>query len=111
MISAEAIDGFKARVETKVRDANITIIEGTGASQFGIGMACGRLTEAIARDERAVFPLGSHLPDYGTTLSVPCVLSRDGIVRTLRPVMSDSERAALERSAETLRAACAKLLG
>jgi len=111
MIPAEAIDGFRASVEARVRNANITIIEGTGASQFGIGMACGRLTEAIARDEHAVFPLGSHLAEYGTTLSVPSVLARGGIVRTLSPVMADSERAALERSAETLRAACARLLG
>jgi L-lactate dehydrogenase len=109
LIAPENVEGFKARVEAQVRNANITIIEGTGASQFGIGIACGRLVEAITRDEHAVFPLGSHLPAYGTTLSVPTVLARKGIVRTLEPVMSPAERAALERSAETLRAAYAKL--
>lgn len=109
LIPQENVEAFKAKVEAQVKNANITIIEGTGASQFGIGIACGRLIEAITRDEHAVFPLGSHLADYGTTLSVPTVLARRGIVRTLKPVMSDSERAALERSAETLRAAYAKL--
>jgi L-lactate dehydrogenase len=50
------------------------------------------------------------LPQYGSSLSVPTVLGRRGIVRTLQPVMSDGECAALERSAETLRAACANLI-
>ena len=92
-----------------MRNANITIIEGTGASQYGIGMACGRLVEAMIRNEFAVFPLGCHVPEYGTTLSVPTVLARKGVVRILKPVMSDEERAALERSAETLRAAYERL--
>lgn len=109
MIPREAAQSFKARVEQQVRNANITIIEGTGASQYGIGMACGRLAEAITRDEHAVFPLGCHVPEYGTTLSVPTVLERQGVVRILKPVMSDDERAALERSAETLRAAFKRL--
>lgn len=72
-------------------------------------MACGRLVEAMTRDERAVFPLGCHVPEYGTTLSVPTVLGRQGIVKILKPVMADEERAALERSAATLRAAYARL--
>jgi L-lactate dehydrogenase len=109
MIPPEAAAAFKAGVEEQVRNANITIIEGTGASQYGIGMACGRLVEAITRDEHAVFPLGCYVPDYGTTLSVPTVLGRQGVVRILKPVMSDAERAALERSAATLRAAFQRL--
>jgi len=109
MIAPEDVNGFKAKVEQQVRHANITIIEGTGASQYGIGMACGRLVEAMTRDERAVFPLGCHVPEYGTTLSVPVVLGREGVVRMLKPVMSQEERSALERSASTLRDAFSRL--
>jgi L-lactate dehydrogenase len=109
MIPSDDVEAFKVRVEAQVRNANITIIEGTGASQYGIGMACGRLVEAMTRDERAVFPLGCHVPAYGTTLSVPTVLGRRGVVRMLEPMMSAAERAALERSAETLRAAFERL--
>ena len=109
MIPRDEVQTFKAKVEQQVRNANITIIEGTGASQYGIGIACGRLVEAMTRDEHAVFPLGCHVPEYGTTLSVPTVLARRGVVRMLKPVMADEERAALERSAATLRAAYARL--
>jgi len=96
---------FKARVEEQVRHANITIIEGINASQYGIGMACGRIVEAMTRNENAVFPLGVHMPAYGVTLSMPVVIGRAGVMRTLVPPMADDERAALERSASTMRAA------
>ena len=109
LIGADHIDGFKARVEEQVRNANITIIEGINASQYGIGMACGRVVEAMIRDERAVFPLGHHLPEHGVTLSMPVVIGRAGALRVLDPPMSDGERAAFGRSAETMRAAMAGL--
>jgi len=100
---------FKARVEEQVRHANITIIEGINASQYGIGMACGRIVEAMTRHENAVFPLGVHMPEYGVTLSMPVVIGRPGVVRTLVPPMAQDERAALERSAATMRAALEQL--
>jgi L-lactate dehydrogenase len=104
------VAAFKARVEEQVRNANITIIEGINASQYGIGMACGRVVEAMTRDEHAVFPLGHHLPQYGVTLSVPVVIGRQGVVRVLQPPMDEHERAALERSAATMQAAITALL-
>ena len=48
---------FKKEIEQEVRYANITIIEGTGASVFGIGVVSARTTEIILRDERAVVRL------------------------------------------------------
>jgi L-lactate dehydrogenase len=109
MIPPEQMAAFKAKVEKQVREANLTIIEGNGASQYGIGMACGRVVEAMTRDERAVFPLGCYVPEYGTTLAVPVIVGRQGIIRRLQPVMSASESEALEHSAQTLRAAVAGL--
>src|SRR5918998_280461 len=49
-----SLDDVRRRIEHEVRFANITIIEGNGASQFGIGIACAHITEAIPRDERVV---------------------------------------------------------
>lgn len=105
----ESIDDFRREVEDEVRFANITIIEGTGASQLGIGMAAARLVEAILRDEDAVMPVGAFNPKYGTTLSLPSVLGRTGVSHILEPEMSATERTGLERSAEKLRQASAQL--
>jgi L-lactate dehydrogenase len=108
MVPAADWPGFKAFVEEHVRNANITIIEGINASQYGIGMACGRVVEAMTRNERAVFPLGCHIAEYGVTLSMPVVIGRQGVERLIVPPMSPDERAALERSATTLKAAMAR---
>jgi L-lactate dehydrogenase len=90
-------------IEREVRYANITIIEGIGASQYGIGMVCARIAEMIARDERAVIPIGSYNQKYGVTLSLPSIVGREGIAGVIEPEMSDEERKALEHSADVLR--------
>jgi len=96
-------------IEQEVRYANITIIEGNQASQFGIGMVSARIAEIVLRDERAVIPIGSYNPKYGVTLSMPSVVGETGVVKILEPAMSDDERHALQRSAETLKAAVARI--
>jgi L-lactate dehydrogenase len=106
---SEDVEEFRRHVEEEVRFANIRIIEGTGASQLGIGMATARIVEAILRDEHAVMPVGSFNPTYGTTLSLPSVLGRTGVSRVLEPEMSEDERQALQRSAARLREAVASL--
>ncbi len=101
-------DQVREEVEKEVREANITIIEGTGASQLGIGMVCARIAEIVARDERAVLPIGAFNPEYGVTLSLPAVLGRMGVTRTLMPAMTGPERAALRESADHIRQALDK---
>ena len=91
-------------VEQDVRYANIAIIEGNQASQFGIGIVAARIVEAVLRDERVVIPIGSYNPTYGATLSMPSVVGQAGVLKILEPSMSEEERHALERSADRLRA-------
>jgi L-lactate dehydrogenase len=107
--TGQSLEEFRQGVEHDVRYANITIIEGTGASQLGIGMVTARLAEAILRDERAVIPVGSYNPNYGVTLSLPSVLGRRGVAQIFEPDMSAEERQALERGAETLRAVLSRV--
>jgi L-lactate dehydrogenase len=102
---------LRRNIEQEVRYANITIIEGNQASQFGIGMVSARIAEIVLRDERAVIPIGSYNPTHGVTLSMPSVLGQAGVVQILEPTMSQEERQALQRSAETLQAAVARIQG
>ncbi len=100
-----SIDEFREGVERDVRYANIAIIEGNDASQFGIGIVSARIAEAVLRNEQAVFPVGAYNAKYGVTLSLPSVVGRQGVSRILEPAMSDGERQALRASAEALRKA------
>ena len=99
----------RQEIEREVRYANITIIEGIGASQYGIGMVSARLTEMILRDERAVIPIGCYNPVFGVTLSLPSVVGENGVQRVLEPEMSEEERHGLQRSADAIRAATSRL--
>ena len=93
------------QLEKDVRYANITIIEGHDASQYGIAIVSCRIAEMILNDERAAIPIGSHHDKYGCTLSLPSVVGRDGVVAVLKPQLSDEEDKALEKSAESIRKA------
>jgi L-lactate dehydrogenase len=94
-------------IEQKVRRAAYTIIEGKGATYYGIGAALSRIVQAIRDDERAVFTLSNvYAPGFDdVALSLPRVVGKDGIRSTLSPALSSGEREALQRSAEILRAA------
>jgi L-lactate dehydrogenase len=72
-------------------------------------MVAARIAEIVLRDERGVIPIGSYNPTYGVTLSMPSVLGQTGVVQVLEPAMSDEERQSLQRSAETLRTAVARI--
>ncbi len=100
---------LREEIEREIRYANIAIIEGIGASQYGIGMVCAAITGMVLRDERRVIPLGTYLPHFGVTLSLPAVVGRHGVTQTLTPAMSAEETHALDRSAEAIREALRRL--
>jgi L-lactate dehydrogenase len=104
------INDFRRSIERDVRYANIAIIEGNNASQYGIGMVSARIAEIVVRDERAIIPIGCYNPAYGITLSLPAIVGRPGVIRTLEPAMSTDEREALQLSADTLKSALTHLV-
>lgn len=107
--SGQDQEQFRRDIEHEVRFANITIIEGIGASQHGIGMVCARIVEMISRDEHAVIPIGRYQSQFGVTLSLPSVLGRDGVLQVFEPEISDGERQLLARSADALKAAAVRI--
>ncbi len=96
---------MRAQLEKDVRYANITIIEGHDASQYGIGIVSARIAEIVLGDEHAAIPIGSFQRAFGVTLSLPSIVGRRGVESVLEPDLTAEERAALEKSAQTLRAA------
>jgi len=101
----ESMDEVRTRIESDVRYANITIIEGHGASQYGIGIISARIAEMVLNDERAAIPIGSYHHAFGVTLSLPSIVGRAGVLTVLPPDLTPEERSSLEKSAESLRSA------
>jgi L-lactate dehydrogenase len=106
----QSVNKLRQQIENDIRYANITIIEGTGASQYGIGAVSARLAEAVLRDERAVLPVAAYAPRYDVTLSLVSVLGAGGVQQMHEPAMSTDERRGLERSVTALREAARRVL-
>ena len=101
----ENLSAVRTKIENDVRYANITIIEGHDASQYGIGIVSARIAEMVLRDERSAIPVGSYHRDLGVTLSLPSIVGSTGVVATLPVELSVDERNGLQKSADNLRAA------
>ncbi len=98
----------RARIDTGVRRAAYAIIEGKGATYYGIGAGLGRLVQAMATNERAVFTVSMPGKAAGiddVALSLPRVVGRGGVQASLAPELDPEETRLLRSSAEILKAA------
>jgi L-lactate dehydrogenase len=100
---AEWNDDVRARITDETVHAAYAIIEGKGATYFGIGASTARLVESILRDENAIYSVTASVAEYGCSLALPRIVTGQGVGRVLHPTISDDERAALDRSAAVLR--------
>ena len=91
------------------RDAAYQIIERKGATYYGVAAGLVRIVEAILRDQRTVLSVSSLISDYygidDLYLSLPTIVGRRGVERTLRLGLSAEEASGLRRSAAILREA------
>jgi len=108
-IGRRITDDVKAKIDDGVRRAAYRIIEGKGATYYGIGAGIARIAKAIRDDEGAVLTLSNTEGISSSSLSLPRVLNAKGIVTTIQPLLSNEEEEALQRSAEILREAAAEL--
>lgn len=100
-------DQIRADIDTRVRRAAYHIINGKGATYYGIGSALARITQAILNDQRAILTVSSRHGNVAgvpeVTLSLPQLVGGDGILDTYMPPLSDDELKALHNSAQVIR--------
>jgi L-lactate dehydrogenase len=104
-------DEAKARIDRGVRRAAYRIIEGKGATWYGIAGGLARIIQSIGGDENSALTISMLTDDVEgvgpITLSLPRIVGRTGVVRTLVPQLEPAERAGLRRSAATIEEAIA----
>ena len=107
-------DEMRKQIDHGVRYAAYSIIEGKGATNFGIGAGLSRIVKAITTNEHAVISLSMVNDEIvgvkNTALSVPRVLGAQGIEATLFPSLDEQESAQLQSSAQALEAAAQEVL-
>jgi len=96
-------------IDDNVRHAAYQIINGKGATYYGIGSAVARIVDVLLHDQRAILTICSRMagvPDCdGVTLALPHLVGGDGALATIPLRLNDAERAGLRRSAGILREA------
>ncbi|MFA7277161.1 MAG: L-lactate dehydrogenase [Pseudobdellovibrionaceae bacterium] len=105
----------RAQIDNLVRRAAYRIIQGKGATWFGIGAGMARLAATVLRNENAVMTVSSPLSGlWGegkpVCLSLPRVIGSSGISATLMPELTQEEETALKRSRDILLEATHNLL-
>jgi L-lactate dehydrogenase len=97
----------REEIHQEVKNAAYKIIEGKGATNFAIAMSGVDIIESIMNDTHRILPVSSMLEDFhgisNVCMSVPSVLTRQGVYTHINTPLSDGELAALKRSAETLK--------
>lgn len=96
-----------AAIDQRVRRAAYHIIEGKGATYYGIGSAIARIVEVILQDERSILTVSTPMPDVAgvkdVTVSLPNLIGGEGIIKTFFPNLNPKEMELLQASAQVVR--------
>lgn len=93
----------RAEIAEKTKRKAHAIIEAKGATAYGIGSVVGSICGSILFDKHNVRPISHYVEELGCCLSLPVVLGRRGIVRSIPMPLADKEKELLRQSAEELR--------
>ena len=97
----------RSRIDEGVRRAAYTIIEGKGATWYGIGAGLARLVAAIGDDEASVHSVSTMTAEVAgvqdVPLSLPRLVGADGVLAELPPDLDAAEAEALGKSAALLK--------
>jgi L-lactate dehydrogenase len=96
-------------IDDQVRNAAYHIIEGKGATYYGIGSAMARIVDVILRDQRAILTVCTPVAEVAgvrdVTLALPNLVGGSGVISTCLSRLADDEYEKLRHSAETVRRA------
>lgn len=101
VVAKEQIDKNAIAEETKKKAA--AIMEAKGATAYGIGGVAASICKSVLFDQRNVRPVSHWQEKLGVCLSMPAVLGREGIVRTIPIELNNEENKALQDSAKSLK--------
>ncbi len=102
-------DEMKKGIDDQVRNAAYTIINGKGATYYGIGSALAKLADVILHDQRSILTVSTPSEQVAgiknVTVSLPRVVGGDGVLSTLKLPLDQQESSALKKSARLVREA------
>jgi L-lactate dehydrogenase len=101
------------QIDLQVRFAAYEIIQGKGATYYGVGSAIAKIVAVILGDQRAILTVCTPQDDVlgikNVTISLPYLVGGSGILNSLRIPLTSDERSQLKQSAATIKDAIDRL--
>lgn len=100
----ESTEIDQVSIKNQVVQAAYDVFNGKGWTNAGIAQAVTTLVKAVMLDERSIYPVSTTLRgQYGyngnVTLSMPCIIGRNGIEKQLEIILGEEEEKMLCESA------------
>jgi L-lactate dehydrogenase len=96
-------DAVRREIDHRVRDAAYQIIEGKGATYYGIGSALAHIVDAVLRDRRSILTVCTQEAEVlgvcDVTISLPHLVGGQGVLADFPLPLNKEEEAALQASA------------
>jgi malate dehydrogenase len=105
LLSKDRLDEIVAR--TRTGGGEIVNLLGNGSAYYAPAASLTVMAEAILKDQRRILPAIAYLEgEYGyhdIYLGVPTILGENGIEKIIELELTDEEKAALDKSAESVK--------
>jgi L-lactate dehydrogenase len=91
----------------KAKTSAGTIIAAKGSTHYAIGVVINQLVDAVLKDSKRVYPVSIPLTgQYGyqdVSISLPCVIGKNGVEKILEVPLSVEEKKLMDRSVKILK--------
>jgi len=102
-------DATRENIDTNVRNAAYVILQGKGATYYGIASALAKIVDVVVHDQRSVLtvtaPASTEAGVSDTCISCPRIVGGQGVLSTLDLPLDENEAGAFNRSTEIIRRA------
>jgi L-lactate dehydrogenase len=102
----ELTQSVQEEIDHQVRHAAYRIIEGKGATYYGIGSALARIADAILRDQRSILTVCTPVAEVAgvcdVTIALPHLVGGQGTLTSFPLPLSEEEEAKLQASAQVV---------
>ena len=90
-------------LDHEARVGGFTVFRGKKYTNYGVATAAVRLVNTILSDAHTELPVSNYREEYGTYLSYPAVVGRDGILEQVQLDLTDEELEKLQTSANYIK--------
>lgn len=108
-------DHMRRHIDDQVRNAAYRIIQGKGATYYGVASALAKIADAVIRDQRCILTVSTPAPHVAgvadVSVSLPRIVGGDGVLATFQCGLDEGEATALKESARIVRRAIEDLDG